>query len=198
MKFFNILAAFSLILFIGCGGGESNQQQTESTAETQESEMTSDSVRTIHIIGIDQMKFVVKENSEGITVGEPIGSDGLLQLKTISVEPGEQIRIRLTTQSSLPASAMAHNWLLLTMNADAQKFATAAAQATDNDYVPADMTDQILAQTGLAAGGETTEVTFTAPEKPGDYEYICTFPGHFAAGMKGILAVKGSSEPAGE
>lgn len=198
MKFFNILAAFSLILFIGCGGGESNQQQTESTAETQESEMTSDSVRTIHIIGIDQMKFVVKENSEGITVGEPIGSDGLLQLKTISVEPGEQIRIRLTTQSSLPASAMAHNWLLLTMNADAQKFATAAAQATDNDYVPADMTDQILAQTGLAAGGETTEVTFTAPEKPGDYEYICTFPGHFAAGMKGILAVKGSTEPAGE
>ena len=42
----------------------------------------------------------------------------------------------------------------------------------------------------LEAGGETDEVTFTAPEEPGDYEYICTFPGHLAAGMKGTLTVE--------
>jgi azurin len=52
------------------------------------------------------------------------------------------------------------------------------------------MSDQIIAHTGLVAGGESDTVTFTAPEEPGDYEYICTFPGHFAAGMKGTLTVK--------
>ncbi len=194
MKFLNILAAISLLLFISCGSGESDQQQTEGT---QESEMTSD-VRTIDIIGIDQMQFVIDENTEGITLGDSVGSDNLPKLVSISAEPGEEIRITLTTRSSLPASAMAHNFLLLTMDADAQAFATAAAQAKDNDYVPADMTDQIIAQTGMAAGGETTEVTFTAPEEPGEYEFICTFPGHFSAGMKGILNVEGGDESSSE
>ena len=85
---------------------------------------------------------------------------------------------------------MAHNWILLAADADAQAVDEAAAQAKDNDYVPKDMSDQILAHTGLVAGGETDEVTFTAPEEPGDYEYICTFPGHLAAGMKGTLTVE--------
>jgi uncharacterized cupredoxin-like copper-binding protein len=33
-------------------------------------------------------------------------------------------------------------------------------------------------------------VTFTVPKKPGVYTFICTFPGHFAGGMKGTLTVK--------
>jgi azurin len=189
MKFFNLLAAISLILFIGCGG--SGDQQAESSAESQQTEMAADDVRTIEMIGIDQMKFVVDSNQDGITVSEMDNSD-MMRLETITASPGEQIRIRLTTKSTLPASAMAHNWVLLTMEADVQAFASAAMQARDNDYIPADMTDQIIAQTGLAAGGETTEVTFTAPEEPGEYEYICTFTGHFSAGMKGILTVEDS------
>lgn len=194
MKFFNILAAISLLLFIGCGGGESDQQQAE---ETQESETTSD-VRTIDLIGIDQMKYVVEEDAEGITLGDPVGSDDLPKLETITAEPGEEIRIRLTTKSSLPASAMAHNFILLTMEADVEAFVTAAAQAKDNDYIPSDMTEDILAQTEMAAGGETVEVTFTAPEEPGDYEFLCSFPGHYSAGMKGFLKVEGGEESGSE
>lgn len=180
MKFLNILAALSLILFIGCGGESDEQQQTESSTED---------VRTINIIGIDNMQFVVEENQEGISVGDPV-RDELLRLESITAQPGETIRIVLTTRSQLPPSAMAHNWLLLTQEADVQAFANAAVKAKENDYVPADMTDQILAQTGMAAGGETTEVTFTVPEETGTYEYICTFPGHFSAGMRGDLIVQ--------
>lgn len=192
MKILNILVAFSLVLFIGCGGGgsESNEQagNNEQMAEASSSE---GEARTIEIIGIDQMKFVVKENSEGITVGDKVGQDGLLLLETITAQPGEELTIKLTTQSDLPATAMAHNWLLLTLNADTKAFATAAMKAKDNDYVPSDMQDQIVAQTGLAGGGETTEVTFTVPEETGEYDYLCTFPGHFVGGMKGTLKVEG-------
>lgn len=196
MKFIHLLAAFSLILFIGCGGGSSEQQETESTAESQTE--TATDIRTIDIIGVDQMQFVVESESEGITLGEPVGPDSLLKLTGITAQPGEQIRIRLTTRSKLPAAAMAHNWLLLAMQADVDAFATAAAKAKDNDYVPADMNDQIIAQTGLAAGGETTEVTFTVPEESGEYEFICTFPGHFATGMRGVLTVEDISPEASE
>lgn len=188
MKFINIIAAFSLILFIGCGGESSDQQQ----AESQETEMA-DEVRTIEIIGIDQMKYVVEESTDGISVGDSISSGDYILLSGITAEPGEEIKIRLTTESSLPPANMAHNWILLAMNADVQSFANAALQAKDNDYIPADMGDQIIAQTGLAGGGETVEVTFTAPEEPGDYPYICSFPAHFSAGMKGMLTVEGSS-----
>ena len=42
----------------------------------------------------------------------------------------------------------------------------------------------------LAGGGETVKVTFNAPKEPGEYLYLCTFPGHYLAGMKGLLVVK--------
>lgn len=190
MKMLNILAALSLVLFIGCGGGGSESNEQAGSSE-QTTEATSGEARTIEIIGIDQMKFAVKEKSEGITVGSEVGTDGLLQLKTITAKPGEKLHIKLTTKSELPKTAMAHNWLLLALNADAKAFATAAMKAKDNDYVPTDMQDQIIAQTGLAGGGETHEVTFTVPEETGEYDYICTFPGHFVGGMKGKLIVEG-------
>lgn len=191
MKTVNIIASLALILFIGCGGGEGDQTQTESGAESQETEMADEDVRTIETIGIDDMKFVVEdENMEGVTLGDPVGEDDLPILEGITAEPGEEIRIVLTTKSELPETAMAHNFVLLAMNADAQTFATAAAQAKDNDYVPADMSDEVIAQTGMAAGGETTEVIFTVPEEPGEYEFICTFPGHYAANMRGTLTVQ--------
>ena len=47
----------------------------------------------------------------------------------------------------------------------------------------------ILAYTDMIDGGVEVELEFTAPEKPGDYEYVCTFPGH-AFVMRGVLTVK--------
>lgn len=196
MKFINILAALSLVLFVGCGGGSKKnqqQEQAESSTEAQEQMASNDGVRTINIIGVDQMKFTVKEKADGITVGDAVGNDGLLLLKSITVKPGEKIRIRLTTRSQLPASAMSHNWILLKNSAKPEAFDNAASKAKDNDYVPTDMKDQIIAHVPLTSGGQTNEVTFTAPEKTGDYTYLCSFPGHFTAGMKGTLKVQGES-----
>jgi len=197
MKFLNILAALSLVLFIGCGGGGSNeqqQQQSEDSMESQETEMAGEAsnsnVRTIHIIGVDQMKYAVKEDAEGITVGDPVGKNNLPELQSITVEPGEKIRIVLETQSTLPASAMAHNWILLTMDSDPQAFANTAQKARDSEYLPSDLMNEVITHVPLTAGGETNEITFTAPEETGDYEYLCSFPGHFSAGMRGTLNVE--------
>lgn len=150
-------------------------------------------VKTVHIYGIDNMKYVVKkENGAVETAGNIKASNGkkYLQLKNISVAAGEKVRIILSSIGSLPASAMSHNWILLKHGVDPSTFATAAMQAKDNQYIPTDQKENIIAHTSLAAGGETVEVTFTAPAKKGEYDYLCSFPGHFQSGMKGKLIVQ--------
>lgn len=126
-------------------------------------------VKTITMDGTDDMKFTVTE---------------------ITAEPGQKIHVELTTASDYPKAAMAHNFVLLNANVDATKVANISARAVENEYIAPSMSDKIIAYTGLAGGGETVEITFTAPEKPGEYEYICTFPGHYAGGMKGTLIVE--------
>ena len=42
----------------------------------------------------------------------------------------------------------------------------------------------------MAGPGETVEVTVKMPAAPAAYPYICTFPGHFAAGMRGTIIAK--------
>ena len=126
-------------------------------------------VRTIEIVGTEDMKF---------------------SLATITAKPGEQLRIRLTSKGAMPKIAMAHNFVLLSKGASVVEFATAAMNARATDFVPADKKADVLAATGLAGAGETVEVTFKVPAATGDYPYICSFPGHFQAGMRGTLTVK--------
>ena len=55
---------------------------------------------------------------------------------------------------------------------------------------------EILTSTRLIEPGQTVTIQFRAPSRPGDYPYVCTFPGHWRL-MNGILAVTASrtSEP---
>lgn len=125
-------------------------------------------VRTVEIIGTDDMKF---------------------SLTTITAKPGEQLRVRLVSKGGMPKIAMAHNFVLLTKEASVPKFVNAAAMARATDFIPAEMKNQVIAATTLAGAGETVEVTFKVPAA-GSYTYLCTFPGHFQAGMTGKLIVK--------
>lgn len=111
-------------------------------------------------------------------------------VKRIEAKPGEEIEIQLTVVSSMSKQEMAHNFVLLAKNAPLDALVMEAAMARSTNYLPASKKAFILASTGLAGGGETVKVTFAAPKEPGEYLYICTFPGHYLAGMKGTLVVK--------
>ena len=108
---------------------------------------------------------------------------------TIEAKPGERIRIVLKTVSKMPKIAMAHNFVMLKPGFDYAKFANASAMARPTFIAPK-LKDQVLVASGLAGGGETVTVEFTAPAKAGKYMFMCTFPGHFSAGMTGTLVVK--------
>lgn len=109
----------------------------------------------------------------------------------ITAKPGELLHVRLKAVGTMPKAAMQHNFVLLKAGTDAQAFANDAMMAAATSYIPAAKKAQVLASTPtMVGGGETADVTFKAPEKAGTYTYLCTFPGHFASGMKGTLTVK--------
>ncbi len=125
--------------------------------------------RVIKIKGLDSMKYDVTR---------------------ITAKPNELLEVELTAVSSMPKDQMSHDFVLLAKGTDVDSFVMEAAMARDSDYIPASKKQFVLASTTLAGGGETVKVTFHAPKEPGDYLYICTFPGHYMAGMKGTLVVK--------
>ena len=52
------------------------------------------------------------------------------------------------------------------------------------------------AKTARVSGqGNSTSVTFTAPDRPGAYQYIDSVPGHAEAGMSGYMLVGGAQAP---
>ena len=103
----------------------------------------------------------------------------------LTVKSGETINLTLVHTGNLPKVAMGHNWVLLEKGTDVRSFALSAMKEKDNEYIPS---SNVLAATSLIGGGEETSITFTAPS-PGEYDFICSFPGHYGL-MKGKLIVE--------
>ena len=49
-------------------------------------------------------------------------------------------------------------------------------------------TSAVLFATGMADPGSEVSVTFRSPPVPGDYPFLCTYPGHWRV-MQGVLRV---------
>lgn len=101
------------------------------------------------------------------------------------------VTVTLKHTGQLPATAMGHNWVLVTADAvEAVANAGLTAGAGVNYVPPGD--DRVVAATKIIGGGETTSVTFSLGDlKPGtEYAYVCTFPGHWTI-MRGAFTVSG-------
>jgi len=99
-----------------------------------------------------------------------------------------EVTVTLTHTGSLSVDQMGHNWVLT--SGERKAIARAGVQAgPGSDYVPDD--ERIVAATDLVGGGESTSVTFDVSEmEPGEYLFLCTFPGHSAV-MNGTFVLEG-------
>lgn len=106
----------------------------------------------------------------------------------LTVPAGKKVKLLFKNEKC----ALMHNFLLLkpgTLNAVGALADQMLAdpQALAKQYCPA--TDAILVKGNkLLAIGQSDTIEFTAPAEPGDYPYICTFPGHWRL-MNGVLHV---------
>ncbi len=110
----------------------------------------------------------------------------IFDLNWFVVQAGKPVQIVLVNPDAMP-----HN-LVISQPGSLQEVGTKGAMMplpTDPDvkpYVPD--TPLVLHATRLLNAGETERLNFTAPAKPGDYVYLCTFPGHFVR-MYGVMLV---------
>ena len=110
--------------------------------------------------------------------------------REFTVKSGEKVELEFKNIGKLPKIAMGHNLVILKKGISSLKFGqkvmSMGANAT-NPLPESSMVD-VIAATKLLGPGESETITFTAPES-GDYQFVCSFPGHFAM-MRGIMVVK--------
>jgi azurin len=128
---------------------------------------------------------------EATTSIELSGNDSMkFNITRFTVKPGEVVHVSLSNVGTLPKTVMGHNWILLKAGKDGVAYSSAAANAKDEDYQPKALTGDVIASIGLLGARQNGEVTFTAPTVSGNYVYLCSFPGHFQVGMRGVMTVR--------
>jgi azurin len=104
---------------------------------------------------------------------------------TLQVKAGEEVK--LTIKNNSKSAALEHNWALVKPGTEDAVAQAGIAAGADKGWFA--NTPDVIAHGTLLKPGAKETITFTAPSTPGDYPYICTFPGH-ASMMKGVLKVK--------
>lgn len=106
-------------------------------------------------------------------------------LSDFTVRPGQQIKLDFENGDDLP-----HNLVFCQPGTDtaamAMKQMDNPEAALKRNWLPDDK--RIWLHSKMLNPHESETLTFTAPEKPGDYPYVCTFPGH-ALTMRGSMKV---------
>lgn len=106
-------------------------------------------------------------------------------LSEFTVRPGQAVKLVFENGDDLP-----HNLVFCqpgTNTAEmAMKQMEKPEEALKRNWLPDDR--RIWLNSKLLNPHERQELSFTAPEKPGDYPYVCTFPGH-ALTMNGRMKV---------
>lgn len=162
MRILNTTSSLFLAMLLSVSIIGCGGESTETT--TPEPAMASDA---IVIEANDQLQFSVTE---------------------FTVAAGEEVSIQLVNVGSLPKETFGHNLIVLNAGVDLVAFATDAMAKAENEYLPEDLS-QVLAHTSLLGPGESETITFTAPTAPGQYEFLCSFPGHYGT-MRGIMIVE--------
>ncbi len=114
-------------------------------------------------------------------------------LTAFEVKPGQKVIVNFKNVGTTPKFSMGHNFVLLDHSVNTgnvQTFLDKASTEASHDYVPPDREGSASRIRNCSGPGESDTVTFNAPFVPGDYLYLCSFPGHYAQGTKGIMTVK--------
>jgi azurin len=122
---------------------------------------------------------------------ETVPEQMMYDRKWFVVEAGKPVQIILFNPD-----VVSHN-LLVGKPGSLKDIGTAATTMTPStdpkvkSYVP--NIPAVLQSTRLLNWGETERLGFTAPKEPGEYPYVCTFPGHWVR-MYGVMLVVDSLE----
>jgi azurin len=121
-----------------------------------------------------------------ITLGV-ISGQMMFTQTAIAARPGQRIEITLNNTDDMP-----HNLVLFRRGtfADYEKELFGSLNEPNaqlRGFVPD--SPNVVVASRLLNPGESTVVTFDAPTDPGEYPFVCSFPGHWAT-MRGVLRIE--------
>lgn len=171
-----MLFVLAAVVMVGCGEkkekeetftiGDENRSETTAPGTTRSQNSAEEGVTEVSLTADDQMRFNKNE---------------------IRVKAGQTVRLTLEHVGQMEKNVMGHNFVLLEQGTNINEFGQRAVQAADNNYIPQNA-DEVIANTAMLGGGESDTIEFEAPA-PGTYEFICSFPGHYAV-MRGKFIVE--------
>lgn len=144
----------------------------------------------------DQSGVSGPQNKHQTTLPED-WENGADQVVNIGTEPGlkydiDQFQVKAGSRVKLVftnSDDMLHN-VVITPPGQATPVGKMALEmgidGPKNDYVPS--TQQVLFHTSLVQPGSTETIFFRVPNEPGEYQFVCTYPGHYIT-MRGIMKV---------
>ncbi|MEO5599596.1 MAG: PVC-type heme-binding CxxCH protein [Cyclobacteriaceae bacterium] len=131
-------------------------------------------------------KTTVSENNKVIVHLSTLPGKMLFDQTVITVSPNKEVSIIFKNTDGMP-----HNVVIIRPGSTEKVGLAADAMSALKDgfeksFVPE--LPEVLFYTPLVAPGESFELNFKTPSTPGDYPFICSFPGHWRI-MKGVLKV---------
>ncbi|MDG3004013.1 DUF6797 domain-containing protein [Paludisphaera mucosa] len=105
----------------------------------------------------------------------------------IKVKAGEAVKLTFLNPDVVP-----HNWVLLRPGTlatvgDLVNKIIAEPDAAARNYIP--KTEDVLVYVDVVDPGTEAAIYFKAPDSPGRYPYLCSFPGHWMV-MNGVMTVE--------
>lgn len=154
-------ASVAVAALAACGGGD------ETTAATGGGSAV---LTTSHIVieGTDTMRFIPNQ---------------------FAVKAGDEITLVFRNTGTMPKESMGHNLAVLDGTVAPNTFSAAAISHPANEYIPPQFENKVIATTVILGPGEEETLVFAAPAEPGEYPFVCSFPGHTEAGMRGVMTV---------
>ncbi|MEM9889033.1 MAG: plastocyanin/azurin family copper-binding protein [Bacteroidota bacterium] len=144
---------------------------------------------TMPTVELKSEKRITKMPSSWLNGPEQVIEIGTLagmryDVEELSVKAGTKVKLSLNNPDD-----MMHNLLIVkpnTIDRVADLAMNLGLKGAEMGYVPKD--DAVLFHTNLLGPNSSDVIYFTVPDKPGKYEFVCTFPAH-AQSMRGVLNV---------
>ena len=112
-------------------------------------------------------------------------------LKEFTVEAGSPVRLVLTNPDDKPHNLVIGSPGSLKAIGRKATLLGTTTKAKARHYVP--RMREVLHWIPIVEPHSSAELVFTAPDEPGAYVYVCTYPGHWTT-MNGIMNVTTASQ----
>ena len=136
--------------------------------------------------GAKQKSGIISDTADLTTIRIATVKERMMyDVKELTVKAGKKVQLTFANDDFMP-----HNILLVNpgkIEEISMQAMTLGAKGFEVGFVPD--SKEILWSSKLLDNGKEQVIDFVAPSKPGDYPYMCSFPGHSII-MRGVLHVK--------